>query len=154
MTNVLKIEKALDTLPVTLTGNTIYLLKTLGKLKIFATNLDGTEVLSMIEYQPILKIKNLSANYIVLAEDSLETLIRFTGANPLSVTIPLESLDIPIGACILISNNTTSTITIVPENGVVANTPSSLVIGVQFAKVTLIKITESEWDIEGNLNHV
>lgn len=118
-----------------------------GKLMIW----DG-ESFSLLEPLKILVI-NLETNYTLETKDIYRTLIRFSGDVDRTVTIPFtDSVSFPIGTCILVSNNTqANALFISAAAGVIINTPTTLKIAKRHGKVTIIKVAENEWDIEGNL---
>lgn len=97
-------------------------------------------------------IKNVSSNYTLQLADAYNTLIRSTSSAPITITIPIStSVNIPVGAGVLIGQNGAGQVTISGSSGVTVNTPDSYKIGKLYGKITAIKVAANTWEIEGNL---
>jgi hypothetical protein len=100
---------------------------------------------------PTLAINNYTANRIVGLVD-VNAMVRMNVATANTVTIPPDA-DVAwgLGDTIIISQVGTGVTSIVAGAGVTINTPSTLVLGMRWGKVTATRVAANEWDIEGNL---
>ncbi len=94
---------------------------------------------------------------------------RFTASTTVTVTVAADSNwtgsqeywendfnpttpgPMPTGGNLVVSKRGTGNVVFAAAPGVTINTPSTLTIGTQNGKITLIKVGPNEWDIEGNL---
>lgn len=80
-------------------------------------------------------------------------IVRFDSATPVNYTVLSNvSVSMPIGATVVLSQNGSGAVTIVPSSGAVTIvSPESLTTRKQFAKVTLTQTLVDYWEAEGNL---
>ena len=82
------------------------------------------------------------------ANSSLATLISMNNASANTLTIPLNATTaFPIGSNIIVEQLGAGATTIAAAGGVTINTPSSLVLGVQFSIVSLLKTGTDTWQL-------
>lgn len=122
--------------------------------RIYVGNVNGTYAVftSGSSMSPAIIIKEVTGDYTIDVLDSFNTLLKVTSNTPVTITVPSSTTtDIPIGAAILVGQNGTGSVTFEPEVGVTILSPDTLTIGKQYGKVTLIKVSPNQWELEGNL---
>lgn len=97
-------------------------------------------------------VKNLNGNYVLALSDAINTCLRSIASDPTTITVPAHgSVPFEIGTAVLIGWHGVGEVTIAGGVGVTLNTPDTLIINKRHGKVTVIKVGENEWDVEGNL---
>jgi hypothetical protein len=79
-------------------------------------------------------------------------IVRFDNTTAMNYTIRTNAnVPMPVGATIVVSQNGTGAVTIVPEGGVTIVTPETLITRKRWGKVTLTQTSADYWEAEGNL---
>lgn len=117
-----------------------------GKIGSYMQHVGG----GVVEWkQATLNIKEITANYTITPSDSYSTMLNVNSTSTVNITVD-NNYDIPIGASILIGQIGTGAVNI-SALGVTIRTPETLTISKRYGKVTIIKVGESLWEVEGNL---
>ena len=99
-----------------------------------------------------LYINTQADDYTVQITDAYNTLIRMTKSTATNLTFANDTdINLPIGSLVLISQNGTGQVTIVPASGVTIYSPYTLNIATQYGKITAIKTAANQWEIEGHI---
>jgi hypothetical protein len=100
-------------------------------------------------------INTQAGNYTVQVSDAFNTMIQMTSPSPNSVVFMNDSsINLPIGAAVLVSQNGIGQTTLLADVGVTILTPTTLTINKQYGKVTVIKTAPNTWEVEGNVSPV
>ncbi len=92
--------------------------------------------------------------YVLQPEYQYNVMFRMYNNSPATFYIPhSDFFNFRIGSSVLVSWNggTDGTVTIAGQAGVTLYSPDTLQIARRYGKVTLIKVGQNDWEIEGNL---
>ena len=112
----------------------------------------GHELLSIHE----IKDEDVVGDYQIEAVDAIFTYLRVLSTQNMRIWVPLWEpdpyhVDFKIGTKILIGRSGDGEVTIECHEGVTLLSPESLTIRKKYGKVTLIKVEQNVWELEGNL---
>jgi hypothetical protein len=98
----------------------------------------------------VLGINTQTASYTLVLGDQAK-LVRMNVGSANNLTVPLNaSVAFPTGTVITVRQTGAGVTTIVATGGVTINSPSSLVLRVQNASVSLVKVASDTWDLSGD----
>jgi hypothetical protein len=96
-------------------------------------------------------IENITANYELVVADSGKVK-QCINTEPIEITLPADSIDLPIGAQIAFLSNGTDTVTFkAGTNATVVSTEAALTIAGQYSSAAALKIAADTWQLIGNL---
>ena len=111
-----------------------------------------TEINDLIDDLAASSVSTKSDDYTLTLDDDSNSYIRMTKATATALTVPLNSsVAFPVGVVILIRQAGAGQVTIVATGGVTINPAfnGTLVLQGAGSTVSLIKVAEDEWDLEG-----
>jgi hypothetical protein len=96
-------------------------------------------------------IENITANYELVVADSGKVK-QCINTQPITITIPSDSIALPVGAQIAFLSNGTDTVTFAAGSGAtIVSKDSALAIAGQYASAALLKIAANTWQLIGSL---
>jgi len=100
-------------------------------------------------HRPI--VTTSAATFYRVDEDDENSLILFTSGSAITVELALNSTnEIPVGFIMHVHQQGAGQITIVPVDGVTANSSRSLATGAQYAALSLMKVGTDAWVVVGD----
>lgn len=115
----------------------------------------GWRTVGTPENQGAVRVKVIPGDYTLEITDVADVLITIDSASASNVFVPSNSsVALPVGSIVMIGRNGTGTVTLVPDSGVVIRTPETLNINKQYGRVTLIKVDDDIWEVDGNLEPI
>jgi hypothetical protein len=119
---------------------------------------NGTSLLGSGDIDSRLSIVGTSSSIYSITKSDHNKLYLISSSSTTNISILTDAavtaaggVPAPNGTVVCFGRDGLGSVVFVPASGVTVKTPSSLTIGKQYGKVTLIRTDTDTWDLEGNL---